>query len=196
MQAPPPQPHRLHWIPVDPSWLVSAGLVVLGVLPHQVPATFRRAMRAPLGAVLFAAAAAWVWVLKPVLGSAMAIFLAAIVIYETSSAAGGYEPSLLKKRWAESRHASYTEGFMSAPTLVRDRVQKNTHRWYQEVAMQEKPKVIQERTGGGRINVDTVFESDATPWHDEPEGAPHAIQERTVPEHSLAEHDEDLGTYE
>lgn len=175
MQAPPPQPHRLHWIPVDPSWLVSASLVVLAVLPHQVPATFRRAMRAPLGAVLFAAASAWVWMLKPVLGTAMAIFLAAVVIYE-------------------SRHASYMEGFMSAPTLVRDRVQKNAHRWYQEVALQEKPKVIQERTGTGNINVDTVSEHDATPWHDEPGGAPHAIQERIVAEHSLAEHDEDLGT--
>jgi hypothetical protein len=138
MQAPPPQPHRLHWIPVEPSWLVSAGLVVLAVLPHQVPATFRRAIKAPLGAMLFAAATAWVWMLKPVLGIAMAIFLAAIVIYETSSAAGGYEPSLLEKRWAESRHTSYMEHFSnSTPTLVRDHVQKNAHRWYQEVAMQE-----------------------------------------------------------
>ena len=194
MQAPPPQPHRLHWIPVDPSWLVSAGLVVLAVLPHQMPATFRRAMRAPLGAVLFAAAAVWVWTMKPVLGIAMAIFLAAIIIYETSSAAVGYEPSLLEKRLAESHHSMLTEGFNSAPSLVRDHVQNNAHRWYQEVAMQEKPKVIQERTGVGRINVDTVTEHDATPWYDEPEGAPHAIQERSVPEHSIAEHDEDLGS--
>lgn len=154
---------------------MSAGLIVLAVLPHQVPSAFRRAMHAPLGAVLFAAATAWVWMLKPVLGTAMAIFLAAIVMYQ-------------------SRHASYMESFTnSTPALVRDHVQKNAHRWYQEVAMQEKPKVIQERTGGGRIQVDTVLESDATPWHDEPEGAPIAIQERTVPEHSLAAHDEDLG---
>ena len=170
MQASPPQPHRLHWIPVDPSWIVSAGLVILAVLPHQIPATFRRAMRAPLGIVLFGAATAWVWTLHSVLGIAMAIFLAAVVIY-----------------------GSTVEG-MASPALVRDKVSgKNGHRWFQEVVMQEKPKMIQERTETGRISVDTVSESDATPWHDEPEGAPIAIQERAAPEHSLAEHDEDLG---
>ena len=175
MQFPPPQPHRLHWIPVDPSWLVSAGLVILAVLPHQVPATFRRAMRAPLGGVLFAGAAAWVWMMKPVLGTAMAIFLAAIVIYE-------------------SRYSMSMEGFNSAtPTLLRDHVKKNTHRWFQEVAMQEKPAVIQERTESGRITVDAIAEHDATPWHDEPYGVPHSIQERTATDHSLAEHDEDMG---
>lgn len=175
MQAPPPQPHRLHWIPVDPSWIVSAGLIILAVLPHQIPATFRRAMRAPLGVVLFGAATVWVWTLHPVLGIAMAIFLAAMVLYE-------------------SRHGSALEG-MASPTLIRDKVsQKNGHRWFQEVVMQEQPRMIQERTESGRISVDAVSESDATPWHDEPEGAPIAIQERAVPDHSLAEHDEDLGT--
>lgn len=176
MQAPPPQPHRLHWIPVDPSWLVSAGLIILAVLPRQIPRTFRSAMRAPLGIVLFGAATAWVWMLKPVLGIAMAIFLAAVVVYE-------------------SRHGMMTEGMLASPALIRDQVsKKNSHRWFQEVVMQEKPKQIQERTESGRISVDTVTEHDATPWHDEPEGAPLAIQERAAPDHSLAEHDEDLGT--
>lgn len=83
---------------------------------------------------------------------------------------------------------------MATPTLIRDKVsQKNSHRWFQEVVMQEKPKQIQERTESGRISVDTVTEHDATPWHDEPDGAPSAIQERAAPDHSLAEHDEDLG---
>lgn len=174
MQTPPPQPHRLHWMPVDPSWIVSAGLVVLAVLPHQIPATFRRAMKAPLGLLLFAAATIWVWTLKPVLGMAMAIFLAAIVIYQ-------------------SQHTMLTEG-MASPALIRDKVSdKKAHRWFQEVVMKEKPTVIQERTESGHISVDSISEHDATPWHDEPEGAPHAIQERTAPDHPLAEHDEDLG---
>jgi hypothetical protein len=147
------------------------------VLPHQVPATFRRAVKAPLGLLLFAAAAIWVWTLKPVLGMAMIIFLAAVVIYQ-------------------SQHTMLTEG-MTTPALIQDKVSnKKPQRWFQEVVMQEKPKGIQERTGNGRIIVDTVTEHDATPWHDEPEGAPMSIQERTVPEHSLAEHDEDLGSHE
>lgn len=161
-------------MPVDPSWIVSAGLILLAVLPHQVPATFRRAVRAPLGLLLLGAATIWVWTLKPVLGIAMAIFLAAIVIYQ-------------------SQHMMLTEG-MSSPVLIRDRVSdKNQHRWFQEVAMKEQPKVIQERTESGRISIDTVTEHDATPWYDEPDGAPHAIQERSAPDHPLAEHDEDLG---
>lgn len=176
MQAPPPPTHRLHWMPVDPSWIVSAGLVILAVLPHQVPATFRRAVYAPLGAILFAAGTIWIWILKPVLGMAMAIFLAAMIIYQ-------------------NHHAMSMEGFsMASPTIIRDRVSdKKAHRWFQEVVMQEKPKVIQERTESGRISVDAISEHDATPWYDEPEGAPYAIQERAAPDHSLAEHDEDLG---
>ena len=178
MQAPPPPFHRLHWIPVDPSWLVSVGLVILAVLPHQVPATFRHAIRAPLGAVLFGAATVWIWTMKPVLGIAMAIFLAAIMIYQ-------------------SHHTMLTEGYSStASTLIRDHVPAKSQRWFQEVAMREKPKVIQERTEDGRLNVDMVSEHDATPWHDEPDGAPLVIQERTVTGHNISEHDEDLGTRE
>jgi hypothetical protein len=155
--------------------MVSIGLVLLAVLPHQVPMTFRHAMRAPLGAILFGAATVWVWTMKPVLGIAMGVFLAAMVIYE-------------------GRHGM-REGFFNAtPTLIRDRVPKNSHRWFQEVVMQEKPSVIQERTESGRITIDSVTEHDATPWHDEPYGAPHAIQERAAPDHSLTEHDEDMGT--
>jgi hypothetical protein len=113
--------------------------------------------------------------MKPVLGIAMGVFLAAMVIYE-------------------GRHGM-REGFFNAtPTLIRDRVPKNSHRWFQEVVMQEKPSVIQERTESGRITIDSVTEHDATPWHDEPYGAPHAIQERAAPDHSLTEHDEDMGT--
>jgi MFS superfamily sulfate permease-like transporter len=191
---PPPPPHRLHWIPVDPSWLVSVGLVLLAVLPHQVPATFRRAMRAPLGAILFGAATVWVWTMKPVLGIAMGIFLAAMVIYVgRHEIREGFSISV-KADNALALSYEIREGFHnSTPTLIRDRVPPKSHRWFQEVVMQEKPAVIQERTESGRITVDTVTEHDATPWHDEPYGAPHAIQERAAPDHSLAEHDEDMG---
>jgi hypothetical protein len=148
---------------------------------------FRRAMRVPLGVVLFGAAAVWVWTLKPVLGVAMAIFLAAIVIYE-SRHASSMEAFAGSGKVKETR-----EGFNATPTLIRDRVNSKNHRWLQEIMMQEQPKVIQERTESGRITMDAVTEHDATPWHDEPEGAPLAIQERAAPDHSLAEHDEDLG---
>jgi hypothetical protein len=191
---PPPQPHRLHWIPVDPSWVVSIGLVLLAVLPHQVPMTFRHAMRAPLGAILFGAATVWVWTMKPVLGIAMGVFLAAMVIYEGRH--GMREGFRTSAKADSSLFLSHgiREGFNATPTLIRDRVPKNSHRWFQEIVMQEKPSVIQERTESGRITVDSVTEHDATPWHDEPYGAPHAIQERAAPVHSLTEHDEDMGT--
>lgn len=173
--AAPPPTHRLHWIPVEPSWIISAGLILLAVLPHQVPLTFRQAIRAPLGALLFAAASVWVWTMKPVLGTAMGLFLAGVYLFTATQ--------------------SSVEGFNSAApqAITKDRV-TNKHRWYQEVAMHEKPRVIQERTEEGRLLVDTVTEHDATPWHDEPDGAPHLIQERPVAGHSLAEHDEDLGS--
>jgi hypothetical protein len=82
-QAPP---IRLHWIPVCPSWIVSAGIVLLAVLPHKIPVTGRRVLGHVTTRLLFAAAAIYVWLLKPVLGTAMLILLASLVMMPEAEA--------------------------------------------------------------------------------------------------------------
>jgi len=159
MQAPPPQPARLHWIPVPPSWVVAAGLVLLAVLPHQVPATGRRILGNPIVAILGIAGAGWLfWRHHPVLGMALLMFLTAMFI-----------------------QANTVEGF-SAPILNKDKVTQR-RRWLGEEILSEEPHAVQERTDNPAITYDKVEAEEATPWFDETalNRTPEAIQERPVP---------------
>jgi hypothetical protein len=159
MQAPPSQPVRLHWIPVPPSWLVATALLLLAVLPHQVPAAGRRLLGNPIAAALGIAGAGWLfWRHHTVLGMALLIFFAALYIQSTT-----------------------TEGF-SAPVLNRDKVTQR-RRWLGEEILSEDPHVIQERTDDPAITYDKVEADDAAPWFDETAMNRHteAIQERPVP---------------
>lgn len=157
MQAPPPQVLRPHWIPIHPSWIVAAGLVLLGALPHQVPAASRRLLQSPLGAIAFAAVAAWVAWRTPVLGVAMFLFLAGVWV--------GAPPS--------------QEGF-AAPVLNKDNVHRR-QRWYSEEIMTETPEMIQELTTGPAFMKDVVGDQ-AHKWEVETtlEENPVGIQERPV----------------
>lgn len=159
MQAPPPQPVRLHWIPVPPSWLVATVLVILAVLPHQIPAGGRRVLAHPVAAFLCAAGAGWLfWYHHPVLGMALLLFIAAVYI-----------------------QGSTMEGF-SAPVLNKDRVTQR-RRWLGEEILSEDPHGVQERTDNPAITYDKVEPDEATPWFDETalNRTPEAIQERPVP---------------
>jgi hypothetical protein len=158
MQAPQP-PTRLHWSPVPPSWLVATGLVVLAVLPHQVPTAGRRVLSHPIAAALCAVGAAWLfWQHHPVLGMALLIFIAAVYIQSRT-----------------------TEGF-SAPVLNKDQVTQR-RRWLGEEILSEEPHAVQERTDNPSITYDKVDPEEATPWFDETtmNRHPEAIQERPVP---------------
>jgi hypothetical protein len=158
MQTAPP-PH-LHWSPVDPSWLVSIGIILLTVLPHQIPRPVASLLRHPLGAVLIAAlAAAIAWYSrKPVLAVAIVLLVAAVQIHSTH------------------------EGF-AVPILVKDR-RKDNHesRWLSEEVLNEDPHGIQERTEEGGFLYDEVQSGEERPWFVEStlDEHPQAIQDRPV----------------
>lgn len=168
MSMPPPPPLRLHWSPVEPSWIVSAGLVVLAVLPHQVPPSGRRVLEHPLGGLLFAALSAYVAWRIPVLGAAMFIFLAGIVL-----------------------HPRPKEPF-TAMILNKDPVQRR-HRWMNEEVLNEDPHGVQERTENPVLNFDEVMDDQVQQWHGEQELGehPHAIQDKAVP--NVPEYDDARG---
>jgi hypothetical protein len=152
MQAPPPRPH---WSPVNPSILVSTALVILSALPHQIPLYIRRALRTPLGGILFGVLSAGIfWRKHAVLGVAMLIFLAGI--------------------WLDTM----SEGF-AAEILIKDKVNRKPRRWEGEEILSEDPHGIQERTDDQIINLDEVAH-ESSQWFDERvmDVHPAGIQER------------------
>lgn len=157
MQAPAPIPMRLHWIPIEPSWIVAFGAILLAVLPHQVPASFRSVLHTNVGAILYLLMVAWIFTKTPVLAMALLILFAGV------------------------RAANLTENF--APmTLVKNKVTQK-HRWLQEEVMMEDPHTIQERTEGPGLIIDEVSSDDAKPWFGEAvmDETPRGIQDRPVP---------------
>lgn len=159
MQATPVQvAHKLHWIPVAPSWLVASGIVLLAAMPHKVPFTFRSMVATPLGSIVLLGLSAWLWTLKPVLGIALALLTASIYI------------------------RSRNEGFLAAPVLIKDRVRKDGTRWVGEEILSEDPHTIQERTEEPNLLVDEVSGEESRPWFAESSlgETSEAIQERPV----------------
>ena len=168
MQATPtPVAHRLHWIPVAPSWLIAGGIVLLAAMPHKVPAAFRSLTATPLGSAALLGLSAWIWTLKPVLGIALALLTASLYI--------------------RSRH----EGFLSAPVLIKDRVRKDGPKWIGEELMSEDPHTIQERTEEPNLLVDEVSGEETRPWFAESSlgESSEAIQERPVASYLPSERD-------
>jgi hypothetical protein len=155
-QSPPPI-NRLHWIPVEPSWLVSVCIVILAVLPHQIPRTLTRGLQSNLGGLLFAAVSIFIFWLKPVLGTALLLLLAAI------------------------RSASYLEGFVAMPTITKDPVEKSKRqKWLVEEVMDEDPSGIQERTEGPGILYDAVKQNHRWGSEEALDEHPEGIQDRPV----------------
>jgi len=171
VQAPPIH-HRLHWSPLEPSWIVSLALIVLAVLPHQIPETGRRILEHPVGSLLFAAAAAWVAWKSPVLGAAMFLFLAGIRLHGPAR----IEP-------------------FAAIKLSKERVQQPERRWLGEELMSEEPHAIQERTENPTLNFDKVTSQESEQWMDERmlDEHPYAIQDKAVG--SVPEYDEGGASY-
>ena len=152
-----PTATQLHWIPVEPSWLVSGGLVLLAALPHQIPQ--RRILTTPIGAILFLILAAWVSTKSPVLAMAMLILVASLWILPVQ------------------------EGFIGTPVLNVDTVQHKKRRWLEEEIMSEEPTAIQERTEDPALLLDRVGKEESEHlWLDEHtmDQHPAGIQERPV----------------
>jgi len=150
-----PPAHRLHWIPVEPSWLVSVCIIVLAVLPHQLPRTITQGLQSRLGGILFAALSLFIFWNKPVLGTALLLLLAAV------------------------RSASYLEGFVASPTMTKDMVTQSK-RWLVEEVMNEDPHGIQERTDGPGLLYDTVKGPHRWDSEEELGEYPEGIQDRPV----------------
>ena len=181
MQAPPPQPIRLNWIPVPASWLVAAGIVILAVLPHQIPNAGRRLLHSGPGALLFAVAAGWVTWKAPVLGVAMFMLLAGIWFhgppFRGYDDREGFAQDGLNLNGRVDR-----EGFAGgAPVLNKDRVKKESQRWLVEEVLDEQPKGIQDRTESPAISIDDIPDHDHR-WEVEYalDENPMGIQERPV----------------
>lgn len=152
------QPLRLHWIPVNPSWLVSAGIVLLAVLPHQMPMVWHRLMKNTVVRVMFAVASIFVWMKAPVLGTAMLILLLSMIIMPVSE--------------------SFT-----IMNLNKDRVKEGRSHWLVEDIMSEDPHGIQDRTEETNLNFDKVEGQHTGTWHSEKvlDEHPVAIQDKPVP---------------
>ena len=154
-------PVQLQWAPISPSWLVSIGIVVFAVLPHKIPLIGIQMLTHTTTRLLLAAAAAYIWVLKPVLGTALFILLASCMILPN------------------------VESFSSdLVNLIYDSVPRNPtqKRWLVEDVLVENPRGIQERTGETNINYDEVPEEGAI-WESERimDEHPTAIQDKPVP---------------
>lgn len=144
---------------MKPSWFVAIALVLLAVLPHQVPMSGRRLLSHPFAAISVGGGALWLfWTQHPVLGLALLIFLTGVLMYSQSA-----------------------EGF-TAPILNKDRVTQR-RRWLGEELLSEDPHAVQERTDNPAITYDKVDSDEAAPWFDETtlNRTPEAIQERPVP---------------
>jgi hypothetical protein len=164
---PAPSPHRPHWIPIEPSWIVALGLVTLAVLPHQVPRVGRHVLQHPIGAVLFAVLSAWVTTKIPVLGAAMLIFLVGVYLSSASAAKEieGFSPIVLNK-----------------DSVQKPPEHKKPNRWLNEEILSEIPDAIQERTDNTYLNYDAVTEQESGTWSAENilGETPTGIQERVI----------------
>ena len=125
----------------------------------------------PIGAILFAALSAYVAWKVPVLGAAMFIFLAGIVLLKQS------EPFVTKN-------------------LNKDRVQKKpAHTWLGEEVLAEHPKAIQQRTEDPAISYDEVIDHDAPPWEGEVALDEHPLAIQDKPVGRVPEYDEGGASY-
>ena len=156
-------PIKLHWFPMEPTWIVSLALVILAALPHQLPVNVSFGLTTTIGRVFFGLVSALVFWKKPVLGMAMFILL------------------------ASTNMAKYVEGYQN---ITKDHVQK-PKKWLGEVIMHEEPAVIQERTDDIIVQ-DDVNKEDTWFGESVLGETPKGIQERSTPM-QLFQESEDTG---
>ena len=145
MNAPPPVVHRPHLMPIEPSWFVAIGLIILACLPHQIPSLGRQMLQHPIGLLLFAILTIYIGMKAPVLGAAMAIFLVGINLATPTAVMEGFRPVV--------------EGFM--PTVLnKDVVETNAQhskkRWLAEEMLFEVPEAVQEKSDHTYLSYDAV----------------------------------------
>lgn len=148
MQSTPPI--KLHWFPMEPTWIVSLGIVVLAALPHQLPIPVSFGLRTTLGRILGIGLAAGIGYYKPVLGMALLFLLVTTNMSEYVEGYSGITKDKIKKSgtwFSEDVMGETPEAIQerSDEIISSDDVQ-GSNRWYEESTMDEFPKAIQERS--------------------------------------------------
>jgi hypothetical protein len=138
------QPVKLNWSPVEASWIVSIALVILAVLPHQIPDTLTH----PLSVVVIAVSGLFVCWLKPVVGVAMLMMCVGIVVLRIS------------------QHKTIKiEPFVSQNLNIEPVVKHKRHLWLEDEMLFETPEAIQTLTEEPNLLVDSVTPHESqTPW--------------------------------
>lgn len=151
-------PFQPHWFPVQPSWIISGALVVLAVLPHQIPAACRRILLHPIGGIIWLAGVVWLF------KSNSPVLAMALLVLQTGA-------------WLASNHEGFTPIILN-----KDKVRPSSRKWLGEEILSEDPIGIQERTEAPQINYDEVTTDEARPWFVESslEENPVAIQNRPI----------------
>ena len=157
---------RLHWSPVEASWIVSVGLVILAVLPHQIPVFGRAILQSWVGSVAFAGLSLWVGAQKRVLGTAMLILLVGVLV-------DGYlfGPRVHERFWSQQASIQKDEVALSSDPF----------KWFEETVLEIKPKYVQVRSDNPDLLFDKVTSANrAARWFDEREIGenPRAVQAR------------------
>jgi hypothetical protein len=149
--------HHYHLAPMEPVWLISLVLITFAAEPHHVPVFIYNFAQTLVGAVVLGAVAVAVSCYKPILGTALLIFLVSMILDKTHSLEG-FEPSNLNK----------------------DIVPSKDKRWFVEAVLKTDPRAIQVKTEDPTLTKDIVEEKNR--WHDERVLKEHtvAIQDRDV----------------
>jgi hypothetical protein len=123
-------------MPIEPSWFVAFGLIILACLPHQIPSVGRQMLQHPIGLILFAVLTIYIAMKAPVLGAAMAIFLVGINLATPTAVMEGFVPTVLNKDVVE--------------------VQNTKKRWLAEEMLFEVPEAVQEKSDNTYLSYDAV----------------------------------------
>ena len=161
-----------HWSPVEASWIVSIGLVIVAVLPHQIPSVGRYILTHPLGWFGFAGMSAYVFWLKPLVGMAMFILLAGIS-FELFRSIIMRQPLVAVEAFAPLNLNNDKIG----------KTGKTRHLWLEEEILSEIPEGIQTLTEESNLTFDSVAPNNrGTRWFVETQlnERPVAIQDRRV----------------
>jgi hypothetical protein len=148
MQSPPPI--KLHWFPMEPTWIVSLVVVVFAALPHQLPIPLSFGLRTSIGRLLGMGLIVAIGYFKPVLGMALFFLLVTTNMSEYVEGFAGITTDTIKKKgkW-------FSEDIMGeTPEAIQERTDEliscdnvqGSNRWHEETTMGEFPKTIQERT--------------------------------------------------
>jgi len=159
--VPPPQIRMIQWMPVNPSWVVAAGLAVAAALPHNLPIWLRKSLLSMPGTIVLFSVATWL-----IATSSSPVLAVALLLL-----------------WGSVSLLPLNEGFQ-ATVLNKNRIgtdANKVHRWFSEETLNEEPEGIQERTEESQLTLNRVEPDESAEWTSEhvlQGSAPAAIQER------------------